>query len=306
MFGCTPGSSSIDSTTDNADNIKIKIATSFYPLAYFAQQVVGDWGEVTSLTPTGTEPHAFEPSAKAVASVYESDLFLFNGAGVDAWAGALEEDLELAGVKVIEMTRYFELKKLAEEESAGEEDVDEKDGDERGYDPHIWTDPVLAKKQIEVIRDALISLDPEHALTYQTNASETIAKLSVLDAEFQGTLASCAQDTIIVAHDAFQYPADRYRINIISIAGLSPESEPSAQKLAELTDLAKQYGIKIIFFEELASPKLAQTLAEEVGATTLVLNPLEGLTEDQLAAGENYFSLMKKNLNNLSLALECQ
>ena len=109
-----------------------------------------------------------------------------------------------------------------------------------------------------------------------------------------------------MAHDAFQYPTDGYRINIISITGLSPESEPSAQKLAELTELAKAHDIKTIFFEALSSPKLAQTLAEEVGATTLVLNPLEGLTDEQLEAGENYFSLMKTNLNNLSLALECQ
>lgn len=281
---------------------EIVVKASFYPLEHFAEQVIGGMGNVESLTPAGTEPHSFEPGAAEIVSVYEADLFIYNGALLDPWAEALAPDLEANGVFVIEMSGYFELKEHFDEKATVAEEAYE----HGAFDPHIWLDPFLVQQQVEIIRDAVITLDPENETSYRENAARYIDELKTLDSDFKTVLGKCAKNDIIVTHDAFGYLAKRYGFTIHSITGISPEDEPSSKELAELVDLAQQYTIDVVFFEELASPKWSETIATEIGAKTLVLNPLEGLTEAQMASGENYILLMQDNLTNLSLALECQ
>ncbi len=173
-------------------------------------------------------------------------------------------------------------------------------------DPHIWLSPKLSKEVVDQITFALKIIDPSHATDYQNNAETLKTRLDVLDQNYQDQLKNCAQTTIITSHDAFAYLARDYGFTQMPIAGVSPEQEPSARDLVRLASLVKTNGITTIFFESLVSPKLSETLAEETGAVAQVLNPLEGLTDDEITAGKNYFTEMEANLNNLKTALQCQ
>lgn len=264
----------------------IDIAVSIYPLAHFAKKVGGDKVNVHLITPGGVEPHEYEPTPSDIIKIQSSKAFVFNGAGVDVWAGALEEDLKKKGITVLEMTDYLD--------------------DHSPIDPHIWLDPVLAQEQIEIFVQLLVALDPGNRTVYEKNGALSIAELLQLDQDYKNTLSQCSLKDIVVSHDAFGYVGTRYGITIHPIAGLSPEEEPSAARLAELSRLMKEKNIKIVFFETLVTPKLAQTLAKEVGAEVFVLNPIEGISDKENKAGENYDTLMRENLNNLKIALVCR
>ena len=164
-------------------------------------------------------------------------------------------------------------------------------------DPHIWLDPIRYGAMVRAIGVEL----------GQTEAAARLArKLERLDAEFRSGLATCKRRQIVTSHAAFGYLAGRYGLEQVPLEGLSPEAEPSARGLANLADLVKASGATTVFFETLVSPKLAQTVAREAGVGTAVLNPLEGLTDKEIAAGEDYFSVMRSNLAALQKALGCQ
>lgn len=268
------------------NDARVTVAATFYPLAYFAEQVGGNYVRVINATPTGAEPHDYEPSPRELAKVGEADILLINGAGLDVWAEKASVDWQKNGQHVLVMNKALSALPLS--------------------DPHFWLDPVRAREIVAIIRDALVAKDPTNADVYQQNADTTMARLSKLDEEYKIGLASCAQREIIAAHDAYNYLTTRYNLKLQAIAGLSPDAEPSARRLADLADLVKTHGITTIFFEALVSPKLADTLARETGARTAVLNPIEGLTAEQTAKGQDYDILMRENLAQLRLALVCQ
>ena len=295
LTGCTTPSSESE-TNSEAQKEKIQIVASFYPLAEFSRQVSGDLAEVTTITPAGADPHEYEPTPRQIAQAFDADFFIYNGAGQDPWAEKIAEEVEKKGGKVIEMTEQFTLREEGEHEE--EEHTHERD-------PHIWLDPTLALKQAEIIRDELAVIDPENEATYQSNTSLYTNELIALDDSFNEGLANCAKEDIITAHAAFGYMAERYKFNQIAIAGFSTDQEPSARRLAELATIAKEKEMKYIFFEALVNPRLSEILASEIGAETLVLNPIEGLTKEQEATGQNYVTVMKTNLENLQKALEC-
>src|SRR3989338_1946516 len=174
------------------------------------------------------------------------------------------------------------------------------------HDPHIWLNPVLAKQEVMWIYSALSYVDPTHDAIYKQNAEAYINQLSALDEAYAHGLKTCANRTVVTSHEAFAYLAKQYKFETIAITGLSPEEEPSAGRLAEIAKLAKEKQIKYIFFETLVSPKLAQTLASEIGAQTLVFDPIEGVSEEDQAAGKNYVSIMQENLTNLKIGMMCQ
>lgn len=264
---------------------KISVTASFYPLAYLAEQVGGDRVQVQSITSNGTEPHDFEPTPQDIITLRSSRVFFYNGNGVDAWADRVQPELTSAGVKVVAASQAVSL-------------IQE--------DPHIWLDPIRARQIAELVRDTLIVVDPSGTDYYRVRFIELSGRLTVLDADYTKNLANCATRDVVVSHDAFNYVAERYRLNLYPIAGLSPEAEPSAKRLSELAQLVREKKIKTIFFESLVPSYLAETLAKETGATTDVLNPIEGLTGNDVAAGKNYETIMRDNLNALSKAMICQ
>jgi zinc transport system substrate-binding protein len=281
IAACTDGTGS---NSEVAPTSKVGIVASFYPLAEFARQVGGDKVAVDTVVPAGIEPHDFEPTPQDIAGINKAALFIYNGGSLDPWAGKVNAELSPL-VKVLDMSSLVDC---------------------RSDDPHFWLDPVFAQKEVEIIRDALISADHPNAETYRQNAASYLGKLQALDREFASTLSSCANREIFTSHAAFSYLAARYGLKQSSIAGFSPDAEPSARQLAALADEAKARNIRYIFFETLSSSKLADTLSAEVGAQTLVLNPLEGLTSDEVKSGMDYISVMRQNLANLKLALECR
>ena len=203
---------------------------------------------------------------------------------------------------VVEASENVELRTTdGEHEHAHEhEDADHHHGD---FDPHVWLDPENAKIEMEAIRDALCAADPENSTVFQSNYEKYAAELDALDAEFREKLAPLPNRTIVVAHEAFGYLCDAYGLTQVGIEGLSPDSEPDPGRMAEVIDFVREHSISPIFFEELVSPKVAEAIASETGAQAKMLSPLEGLSDEQAAAGADYFSVMHDNLAALMEAL---
>ncbi len=278
---------------DSAD--KLKIVTSFYTIGEFAHQVGGDLVDVEVITPAGTEPHDYEPTPQQISHIYSADAFFLNGAGLDSWAEKIAFDISIKSTLPIHTVSVIPLSGVVMLRQSTPV-----------LDPHFWLDPQIATEEIREISLQLTRIDETHGEIYQKNADAYITKLTALSAEYRAGLANCQQRTIVASHDALAYLASAYDFQVIALTGLSPEAEPSAGRLAEIAQLAQEQQIKYIYFETLVSPKLAQTIADEIGAQTLVFNPLEGLTNEELASDANYISVMKTNLQNLRTGMICE
>lgn len=259
----------------------VSVVASFYPLAFFAQQVGGDRVAVTNLTPAGAEPHDFEPTTRDIAAIENSQLFLVNGKGFEPWAEGLQ--IQNPAVKTVAVADSFAT-----------------------LDPHVWLDPVLVGVMAQRIAEVLSAVDPDGQAIYSTNAVALSANLDQLNSEFEAGLSQCQQKSFITSHAAFGHLAQRYGLEQVAISGISPDEEPTPQALARVARFVKDNNVSYIFFETLVSPRLAETVARETGAQTLVLNPLEGLTDKEQADGQDYFSIQRANLVNLKTALDCK
>lgn len=278
---------------------KVRVSATFYPMAEFARQVGGDVVDVTTLVSPGVEPHDYDPTPQDMAGVHKSQVFIYNGAGFEPWAEKISDELSSDGVVVVNASDGIELMTRDDSDSEGGS------GSESSYDPHVWLDPVLASQQVDNIKEGLIEADPQNEAVYEANASAFKVKLADLDNAYRTGLADCGRVDIVTSHQAFKYLAARYGIEVTAISGLSPDEEPSPKRLAEIAEFARQNDVRYIFFETLLSPKLAETIADELGVGTLVFNPLEGLTEQEIAEGMDYLSVQRDNLEKLRTSLDC-
>jgi zinc transport system substrate-binding protein len=276
----------------NAPTSGIRVVTSFYPLYFFASEIGKENAHVVNITPSGAEPHDYEPTTYDVTQIEKSKLLIVNGAGLEPWVEKLQESLD-----------KYHIEKIAVAQDIA--DLKIEDDNEQIIDPHIWLSPKRAKLIVANVTDTFIQLDPSHEASYRVNEAILIQKLDELDQNFRKGLASCRQQNIITSHAAFGYIAQDYGLTQIAISGLNPEEEPSPQQLATIAQRASQNNIEYIFFETLVSPRLAETIAREVGAKTLMFNPLEGLTQQEAEDGKDYFSIQTENINSLRIALEC-
>ncbi|HUC95145.1 MAG TPA: zinc ABC transporter substrate-binding protein [Candidatus Saccharimonadales bacterium] len=272
---------------------KLQVTASFYPYYFFASQIGGNKTEVTNITPAGGEPHDYEPSSGDIVKIDSSKLLILNGA-VEPWGSKIQNDLKGTNTKVLIAGAGLFTQKVIDEDGI------------YSVDSHIWLSPKLAKTQVTTILNEFNHIDPTYKNYFTANANKLINDLNNLDKDYKTGLIGCQKKDIITSHAAFGYLATEYGLTQIPIAGLSPDAEPSLKQLADISNFAKTNNIKYIFFESLVSPKLAQTIATEVGAQTLVLDPLEGLTPDALSHGANYLTVMEQNLHNLRVALECK
>lgn len=277
-------------SNNNNQNKKVTATASFYPLYEFTKNIGGDKVEVINITPAGSEPHGFEPSAKQLATAYKSDVFIYNGADMETWADNFLKDYKNTIVKSSDNVSLLEIS----------------EDNNNLRDPHFWLDPVAAKKIVDNILAGLIKASPENKAYFTDNANNYKDKLIALDKSFKDGLSECKTDTAITSHDAFNYMANRYDLKLLSISGIDPSVEPDAAKLAEISDLVKSNGINYIFFESLTSPKLAETIANETGAKTSVLDPIGGLSEESQQKGDSYVTIQQRNLKNLRMALDCK
>lgn len=280
---------------------KIKVVTTFYPVYEFTKAVMGDTANVSMLIKAGTEPHDFEPSTKNVATISDADMFVYMDDSMETWVKKVKKSINSDNLTIVRASGDMLLMAGTAEEG---EDHDEHEGHSHEYDPHVWLSPKRAVTLVENIRDTFVAKYPDKADTFKANSAAYIEKLNDLDKAYTDGLSNAKQKSFVTQHAAFGYLALDYGLNQISIAGISPEVEPSAKRIASLTKYVKKYDIKYIYFEENASSKVAATLADEAGVKTKVLNPLESLTNKQIKAGEDYFSVMKENLKALKLTTD--
>ncbi len=274
------------------------VVTSFYPLYEFAREVAGPSAQVVSLVPPGVAPHDWEPSPRDLTRVREARVFIYNGSGLEPWVPKLGRGATGSATLMVRATEGIPLLTAAPSTETGAHE-------QASPDPHIWLDPVLAQSMVETIHAALAKVDPGHAALYAENARAFTAKLGKLHEAFEAGLKDCARREVVTSHAAFAYLAKRYGLAVVPVMGLAPESEPTPAQLGAIVRFAREKKVKYIFFETLVNPRLAETLAREIGARTLVFNPIEGVTREEEAAGKGYIALMEENLKNLRLALDC-
>jgi len=255
-----------------------RIVAAFYPLQLAAERVAPE-ADVVNLTPAGAEPHDLELSPRDVDGIRSADLVLFLGRG---FMPQLERALDGQANAVDLLSGETLL-------PGGEDD--------EPVDPHVWLDPLRFARIVERVATAVG--DPGAG-------GELVAELEALDGELRAGLKDCDRREIVTSHAAFGYLAAAYGLRQVALTGISPEAEPGPRRLEHLIEEVEEAGATTVFFETLVSPELAATVAREVGARTAVLNPLEGLTDDQVGAGADYFSVMRDNLAALREALGCR
>lgn len=276
-----------------AQTQKLKVMGAFYPLYEWARQVGGDRIEAANLVSVGAEPHEYEPNPRDIRRIHEMDIAIDMGASFQPGL-----DRVLKGVRGKKPVRLTATEGISLKPLPGS-------GKDAPPDMHVWLDPVLSQQMVRKIAAVLAQTDPPGRTTYEANAEGYVKKLEALDREFRAGLATCQRKEVITSHAAFAYLLERYGLQQLAIRGLSPNTEPSPRQLARLAALAKERGIKTIYYETLVSPKLAETLAKEVGAKTLVLNPIEGITAAEEAQGKDYLAMMRENLANLRIGQGC-
>jgi zinc transport system substrate-binding protein len=251
-----------------------EIVAAFYPVSFAAQQLAAPGTKVVNLTPPGVEPHDLELKPSAVSELHSAKLVLLLGHG-------FQPEVESAAGNGDRVIHLLDTPGLHRHDD----------------DPHVWLDPARYSLLVGRIADALHRQDA---------AKPLLARLQALDREYRRGLRSCARHDIVTSHEAFAYLGERYGLRQVAITGLSPEAEPTPQRLRHVVDVVRSTGATTVFFETLVSPRLAETAARETGAKTAVLDPIEGLTTAEQKHGDDYFSVMHFNLRALRAALGCR
>jgi zinc transport system substrate-binding protein len=276
---------------------KIKVIASFYPIFEFVKKVGGDRVEVSSLIPVGIEPHDYEPTIQQVQNAETADMLVFNGAGFEGqWLKSINTKFAVDTSKGLNLTG-------STYGYAGDDDEHSR----KLLDPHIWLDPLLAKQQVEKIRDGLKRVDPANAAFYNENAKRFIAELDNLDKKIRSELSNCEKKDFITFHRAFGYFANRYGLTEHEIHPNSPEGEILPQRIEQIIGLARDMGLDTIYSEELVDPRLANVIAQEIpNGRVLVLGPIEGIDKEEQNAGIGYIDKMNENIENLKIGLKCK
>ena len=321
LSACSSTASSGDGSSKDGS---LTVMASFYPLKYLAEKVGGEHVSVTSLTPDGAEPHDLELSPKMVDSLSSADAVIYLAGFQSAVDEAIEQQAPKTVIDVSSAAELIEAGTDANHPSEDEEDATDEaqsgeteahDHDHEGADhadhdhhhdmsadPHFWLDPTRMAKAATLVGDKLAEADSAHADTYKANAKALAEELNTLSNTLVTKTSNCKVKTFVTAHTAFGYLADRTGLTQVGISGLDPESSPSPARLAEIAQIAKEQGVTTIFTEALIDPKVAQTLADDLGITTAVLDPIESQTD----ASKDYTAAMNSNIDALTKALDCQ
>lgn len=265
---------------------KLVVVSSFFPLDEFVRKIAGELVQSSVLIPVGVEPHDFEPTIKQIQSLNSADVLVYNDLGLENWIHKTNVINKINASKGLNAT-YSDGRKITP-------------------DPHVWLDPLLAKKQVENIRDGLMMIDPDHKDTYFENAKSFLNELDRLDKTIRSELESCKKRDFISFHNSFSYFALRYGVTQHSISGSAPEAEITPLRLTEIIDLARKLGISVIYSEELVDPRKALVISEEIpNGKVLTLSPIEGITKNEQSMGIGYLDKMNENIRNLAVGLDC-
>lgn len=266
---------------------KLVVYASFYPMYDFAKKIGGNEVKVVNMTPAGTEPHDYEPTSDDLKGLSKADVFVYNSDAMEHWAKTVIKSVDNKNLTVVKAAANVQQLK----------------GNASQMDPHTWLSIRNAIKEMDTIKEAFIKKDPAHKEVYQKNYAAYAKQMKALDQEYTKALAKDKGKSIVVAHQAFGYLCRDYDLKQIPIEGLVPDSEPDSLKMKQIIDQVKDRKIKVIFYEELVSPKVAKVIADETGTQVRVLNTLEGLSNKEIKEGKDYISVMKENLKQLEYAL---
>jgi zinc transport system substrate-binding protein len=277
-----------DPGSERTGDARPVIAAAFYPLAAIVEAVGGEAVQVETIVPAGEEAHEFEPTPGQISGLEQVEV-VFHLAGFQP---AVDEVIDVLGAPAVDLLAGLPLQEVGDD-----------------VDPHVWLDPQLlaemTRRVAEVLAEELAEELPAEAAGFATRAAALVDRLDALDAEMTDGLAACAGQLLVTTHEAFGYLARAYGLEQVAIAGISPGDEPSAKTLTELAELVRDRGVTTVFAEEGLPADLARTLAAEAGAASATLHTIESPAADQLAGGDDYFSLMRANLAALQAALGC-
>lgn len=259
--------------SDKDNSGKLQIYTSIYPIYDFTKKIGGEKISVYNMTKAGAEPHDFEITSKDMANLSKADLFIYNGGGMEHWVDTIKEALK--DIKYINTSSNI---------------------NENNLDPHFWLSPINAKIQMENIKNGLIEIDSENKNYYESNYNLYANRLTELDEKIKTSLSDIKNRNLVLTHPAFGHFCKEYSLNQIAIA----RDEADLKAMAEIIEFIKSNNVRAIFYEEFSSSKLVDSIAKETGIKILTLNPIESLSEENIASGEDYFSIMEKNLISLS------
>ena len=276
---------------------KINILTSIFPLYEFAQAVCGERGEVDILIPPGAEVHTWKPRPSDIIKIAQADLFVVVGSVLEPWLEDILKSVKNPNLLILDTSLGFKWEE--DEHITGNYSHDHKAGD-----PHIWLDFDYDMQIIEQISSILTQIDPSSADLYSSNARNINLRLKNLDNLYKEELGRCSLRTFILGgHSAFGYIAKKYDLNQVAVYGLSPDSMPSPRKLVKTIQIAKEQGVRAIYFEAMLSNDIALMIADEVGCQTLALHPGANISREELQSGVSFFDIMEKNLENLKIGL---
>jgi zinc transport system substrate-binding protein len=312
------------SSQQEQQNDKLTIYTTIYPLQYFTERIGGNFVKIENVVPPGSDAHSVEITPKTMMKIAESSAFIHTGTGLEGFAESVEEALEKEDVKIVNATENVELiesKSMDSHEGEGHEEHDEEKNTDEGHDeheeeseeehdehasdkdPHVWLDPNRSIKLAENIKDALVELSPDQKEEFENNFSLLKNELTELDSDFKNMVAQSKTKTFIVSHSAYGYWESVYGLEQIGISGLSPTDEPSQKQLTEVIELVKENELNYIFFEPNLQNKVAEVVKKETGTKTLTLNNLESITDENIKDKEDYFDIMKKNIEALKISM---
>jgi len=277
---------------------RLQIVTTIFPLFDLCRQIAGEKANVELLLPPGVDIHHFEPRPEQIRKISQAHLFVFCHHELEVWAKRI-------------VALKAEQKGVTLEAGAGEEVESFRSTAQlsasHSIDPHLWLDLDLSIKMAERIKNALVQIAPANSAQFERNYHQLKTRLSELDHRFKQQLSRCRQKIVFFAgHNAFQYLARRYQLEFKTIYGFSPDSEPSAQKIAAFIQKIKAQKVKVLFAEKLFNPQVARTIIAETGVRLLTLNPGATIPKKEMQAGRTFFEIMEENLTNLLQGLECE
>ncbi len=289
-----------------AEKKKFTVITTLFPLYDFSRNIAGPRADVSLLLPPGVEPHNFEPKPADMVRIESADVFVYTGPFMEPWVDKLLKGLDRSRIVVVDASAGIALLEIGGTD--GEHEHPAKGGRGGKIDPHLWLDFTNAEKMVDNINGGFLQKDPGDRDFFTKNAEAYKAKLRELDGRYRQALSRCGKNVIVQAgHLTFGYLAARYGLKYISAyPGLSPDTEPTPRRLIALASIVKRHGLKVIYYEELMTPRVAEAIAQETGARMLMLNGAHNVSREDLEQGATFLSLMDQNLENLKAGLECR